>query len=213
MHDLSAEDGPRCIARSGGNSDAMHREPVTAVAWRFNLAEASKTSEKDRAYDVVTAGTDGRVFAWNVGRMETPAYGYELRAANARSQGRVVTWGVSCVDFGGGETHDPGAFLAGGDGGGVFRCATHDTPASRAEFHASVAGGALPNLRSPIKHEHDAHAGAVHGVRRCPRDGKLFATAGADGALRVYARRASSPLLTLRRVLSHAGPHTTASAW
>ena len=78
--DLSAGEDEDALRARSKVSDASHREPITQVSWLFNIAEASKTSNRAAAYNVVSLGSDGRVLVWNWLKMDFPAYGYELKA-------------------------------------------------------------------------------------------------------------------------------------
>ena len=51
----------------------------------FNLAEASRQSNRAAAYNVVSLGSDGRVLVWNWLKMDYPSFGYELQAAQVTS--------------------------------------------------------------------------------------------------------------------------------
>jgi hypothetical protein len=48
------------------------------VVWHFNAAEASKYTQKENAYQIVTLSTDGRVLIWNWRNLDAPVYAYEL---------------------------------------------------------------------------------------------------------------------------------------
>ena len=206
VFDLGADaEGADPLRARSGTGDASHREPVTQVRWTRNVAEASRASERAAAYDVVSVGSDGRAFVWNFLKMAHPAFGYDMQAPQPAT-GKMTTWGISCAAFGvggwGGEDEDvaeadasgaateteTGAFLAGSDGGAVFRCLASRAPAASAEFRRRCEAGDTPQMYSPVKFEYEPHAGAVHGVSVNPHDRSVFATCGADGSLRVYAQ-------------------------
>ena len=100
VFDLGADDeGADPLRARSGTGDASHREPVTQVRWTRNVAEASRASERAAAYDVVSVGSDGRAFVWNVLKMARPTFGYEMRAPHPTT-GKMTTWGVSSAAFG-----------------------------------------------------------------------------------------------------------------
>ena len=201
VFDLGADDeGADPLRARSGTGDASHREPVTQVRWTRNVAEASRASERAAAYDVVSVGSDGRAFVWNVLKMARPTFGYEMRAPHPTT-GKMTTWGVSSAAFGvGGEGEDENeddanrnaadtsAFLATSDGGAVFRCLASRAPAASAEFRRRCETNEVGTMHSPVKFEYEPHAGAAHGVSVNPHDRSVFATCGADGSLRVYGQ-------------------------
>ena len=191
-------------------SDASHREPVTRVGWMRNPELDGRAAgvwggHDDGTYELVSAGSDGRVLVWDASDVSHPAYGYELTAVNEAS-GAMTTWGASCAEFSRGSlaagrvttTHvEPGSFYAGSDGGPVFRCAARHSRTTSAEFrHRLKDSGVAPPMYSPVKQTHDGHKGATHAVCVNPHDQRVFATCGGDGALRLYTRYASGGVVT-----------------
>lgn len=204
VFDLGADDeGADPLRARSGTGDASHREPVTQVRWTRNVAEASRASERAAAYDVVSVGSDGRAFVWNLLKMARPTFGYEMRAPHPTT-GKMTTWGISSAAFGVGgkgedenedenddanrNAADTGAFLATSDGGAVFRCLASRAPAASAEFRRRCETNEVGTMHSPVKFEYEPHAGAAHGVSVNPHDRSVFATCGADGSLRVYGQ-------------------------
>ena len=130
---------------------------------------------------------------------------------------KLLVWGASCAAFGAGvhtrkagargangaggggagPGDETGTFLAGSDGGPVFRCLMHHTPHMMTEWNQRAAGEEVPDMPSPVKSEYDPHSGAVHGITASPFNDQLFATCGADGELRLYTRYQTKHVLNL----------------
>ena len=112
----------------------------------------------DGTYELVSAGSDGRVLVWDASDVSHPVYGYELMAVNEAS-GAMTTWGASCAEFSRGSlaagrvttTHvEPGSFYAGSDGGPVFRCAArHSRTTKRSLGTDSKTRASLPRCIRP----------------------------------------------------------------
>lgn len=81
-------------------TDYSHKAPVTQVVWHFNAAEASKYTQKENAYQIVTLGTDGRVLIWNWRNLDAPVYAYELIHKRPDPKNpRQVLWGGTAMSF------------------------------------------------------------------------------------------------------------------
>ena len=91
------------------------------------------------------------------------------------------------------------SFLLGCDGGAVLECMMrHGAEAGAAAFARECAAGSVPAMRSPATAEYEPHRGAAHGVCAHPSEPGLFLSCGADGALKLFARRARrSPVARL----------------
>ena len=91
------------------------------------------------------------------------------------------------------------SFLLGCDGGAVLECLMrHGAEAGAAAFARECAAGSVPAMRSPATAEYEPHRGAAHGVCAHPSEPGLFLSCGADGALKLFARRARrSPVARL----------------
>ena len=70
------------------------------MVWHFNAAEASKYTQKENAYQIVTLGTDGRVLIWNWRNLDAPVYAYELVHKRPDPKNpRQVLWGGTAMSF------------------------------------------------------------------------------------------------------------------
>jgi len=97
------------------------------------------------------------------------------------------------------EPSSTSSFLLGCDGGAVLECLMrHGAEAGAAAFARECAAGSVPAMRSPATAEYEPHRGAAHGVCAHPSEPGLFLSCGADGALKLFARRARrSPVARL----------------
>ena len=97
------------------------------------------------------------------------------------------------------EPSSTSSFLLGCDGGAVLECMMrHGAEAGAAAFARECAAGSVPAMRSPATAEYEPHRGAAHGVCAHPSEPGLFLSCGADGALKLFARRARrSPVARL----------------
>ena len=102
------------------------------------------------------------------------------------------------------------SFLLGCDGGAVLECLMrHGAGTDAAAFARECAAGSVPAMRSPATAEYEPHRGAAHGVCAHPSEPGVFLSCGADGALKLYARR-------LRRRVARLEPRAGAlfcAAW
>ena len=98
-----------------------------------------------------------------------------------------------------GSPSSTSSFLLGCDGGAVLECLMrHGAEAGAAAFARECAAGSVPAMRSPATAEYEPHRGAAHGVCAHPSEPGLFLSCGADGALKLFARRARrSPVARL----------------
>ena len=164
-------------------------------------------------------------------------FGHEIVAPHPET-GRATTWGVASASFptDAASSRSGGAFLTaasselsaavknaasasfvvGSDGGPVLACSARASKTAAEEFRRKIAdldaSSAPPSLsRTAVVSQHEPHAGAVNGVSINPRDASVFATGGADGAVRIYARRARRRVASLhprrRGVRRAVGPH------
>mmetsp|Transcript_3035 Transcript_3035/g.3379 ORF Transcript_3035/g.3379 Transcript_3035/m.3379 type:complete len:551 (-) Transcript_3035:210-1862(-) len=191
--DLSRDDLQRSKSRV---TDYTHREPITQIVWQFNLSEASKHSDKESAYQIITCSTDGRILVWAWNKLDNPVYGYELLRPHPDTS-KMVLWGATGIGF---HPHtalaedqgasllstNQGTFVVGTDGGTVYRCLMHHNSQMEAEFTKAVSSNGKVKFRSPIRAEYEAHAGIVAGVDCSPFQRNLFASSGIDGTIRVY---------------------------
>jgi WD40 repeat protein len=82
------------------------------------------------------------------------------------------------------------SFLLGCDGGAVLECLMrHGAGTDAAAFARECAAGSVPAMRSPATAEYELHRGAAHGVCAHPSEPGVFLSCGADGSLKLYARR------------------------
>ena len=150
-------------------------------------------------------------------------FGHEIVAPHPET-GRATTWGVASASFptDAASSRSGGAFLTaasselsaavknaasasfvvGSDGGPVLACSARASKTAAEEFRRKIAdldaSSAPPSLsRTAVVSQHEPHAGAVNGVSINPRDASVFATGGADGAVRIYARRARRRVASL----------------
>ena len=84
----------------------------------------------------------------------------------------------------------------------MLACSARASKTAAEEFRRKIAdldaSSAPPSLsRTAVVSQHEPHAGAVNGVSINPRDASVFATGGADGAVRIYARRARRRVASL----------------
>lgn len=186
-------------------SDTSHREPITAVQWRYEATEAGRRQNQDETYQVITAGADGRVLVWLWHKNSHPVLGLEVTHPLPNTA-RHVLWGVTALalttratrsDATAAKSADyEGAFVVGTEAGAVFRCLLgYNAQKSAAFVAAADTGGAT--WRSPVRQAYEMHAGPVFGVDTCPHRRGLFLTCGSDGMLRVYSRLSPRPLLEL----------------
>ena len=141
-------------------SDASHREPVTRVGWMRNPELDGRAAgvwggHDDGTYELVSAGSDGRVLVWDASDVSHPAYGYELTAVNEASA--MTTGGV----VRGLDGWEPGSFYAIGRRAGVQVCARL---ADR-----RLDSGVAPPMYSPVKQTHDGQRARRSGVREPSR--------------------------------------------
>ena len=211
--DLSAEGGEDAQdALRGGRglsrvSAASHREPVVALQWAFDIGEAAAHSRREEAYRLVSLGGDGRVLVWRWTDLRAPLYGYELWHPHPQTH-KVLRWGGTALALEGGGVGKGGSnsrgLVVGTEGGAVFRCHMTHTGAMEDEFRrkamdAEVSGREDARMRSPVQQAHEAHTAAVSAVAKAPHAPQLFASAGADGALKLHHANALGAL----KVLEH----------
>ena len=176
------------------------------LVWDFSKAE---TQIERPESDVDVERDVGRT---KIRRVPFPSFGFETRAppgADATRNGSVR--GVSAasrVPFGpgsGSEEADSNltssAFILGCDSGAVLECLVRRGEAEREAFARAMretskpaAGGFSGSLPSPMRSPHvtaeyEPHRGAAHGVCAHPSEPGVFLSCGADGALKIYARR------------------------
>jgi len=192
--DLSKE-GDSQLACSR-NTDATHREPICRVWWQYSPEAASRHTNKDEAYHIVTLGNEGRVLVWQWTRLENPIYGYELLHRNSRSR-KVILWGGTALCFQTAQKDDHSTFIAGVEGGSIFRCLLDHNEAMCNDFKAQVSDNVVPKLRSAIKADYTGHTGPVHDVHCSPFQRNIFSSCGADGRLCVYNMLQVSPIFEL----------------
>lgn len=177
------------VGRSDTSSPVLHLEPITAIQWQYSSTEASKHSNKVNAYRIVTMGADGRVLVWLWHKAQVPVYGFELLFP-APGQEQRILWGATCMAFERSIRSDQNAtFVAGTEGGRLFKCSLDFNDLQAKEFQQKVAGGAADRveLRCPIRDMHfEQHAGPVQGADCSPFQRELFLTAGADGMAHLH---------------------------
>mmetsp|Transcript_10525 Transcript_10525/g.29956 ORF Transcript_10525/g.29956 Transcript_10525/m.29956 type:complete len:534 (+) Transcript_10525:187-1788(+) len=178
------------------NTDATHREPICQVRWQYNPEAAARHTNKDEAYNIVTLGNEGRILVWQWTRLENPIYGYELVYRNPRSHSMVL-WGGTAFAFQTAQKDDNTTFMAGTEGGSVFKCMLDHNEAMTNDFASNVAEGNVPKLRSPVKADYAAHTGPVHDLHCSPFQRNMFASCGADGTLRVSNMLQVTPIMQL----------------
>jgi len=224
--DLSLE-GDTQRGRSDPLCDLRHQEPILSIVWQYSFTEAGKYGTRDKAYRLVTLGEDGRVLVWIWHKLETPLYGYQLLWP-APGLDHKVLWGGTCMSFAkdimqtsktaagdmasgdhrhkrgeGGHGYGAGSimFMAGTEGGKIFRCFFDMNDLQAKEFQRALAGGEMKekqDLRCPIKEaSYVPHAGSVYSMDCSPYQRDLFLSAGADGSVRLYHALRQQPLLTM----------------
>ena len=185
----------REVARSR-ISPSSHHEPVVGVAWspkRFDGLKGSRMEESaEHAFVLVSLGMDGKVLVWpwhKGGTMAAPIQSAALMHPQPKTHTRIV-WGGTCLAVGGGED----AFVAGTEGGAVFRCRLD--PASAATPTAAPGAPTRP-LPSPIKSAFAPHVGPATSVAFSPFHRSLFMSCGSDATLRVFDLLNHKPLAEL----------------
>ena len=162
-----------------------HHDPVVSVAWR--RAPQSLGSNKDEDYQLVSLGMDGKVLVWawrKGGTIEAPLFGHELVHANPRTH-KIITWGGTSLSFWRQQKQGNLAFVAGAEGGGVFRCLLDDESAAGSSY------------RSPIKASLAPHAGMTTAVASSPFHRGLFVTCGSDSVCKIFNSQSNKPILEL----------------
>eukprot|EP00727_Mastigamoeba_balamuthi_P004606 m51a1_g14143 hypothetical protein (699) ;mRNA; f:7085-9740 len=197
--DAERQQADPVVAGTDINNEQAHREPITSIAWLPRQSAAAPVgSHSKRPVDVqslaltlATSSTDGRVIVWS---LATPPSGVAtlspLRSiaigaggpgaggSGSGSSGTVVP-GITCVAWLG-HVADATHFLAGTEGGRLYKCGT------------GAAEGA-----EAVLFNYEAHAGPVLGVAQAPMHRNVFATCGADGAVRLYNALQARAMLTL----------------
>ena len=125
-----------------------------------------------------------------------PSSANTANTANTLTTGTVQNAHVRARE---GSPSSTSSFLLGCDGGAVLECLMrHGAEAGAAAFARECAAGSVPAMRSPATAEYEPHRGAAHGVCAHPSEPGLFLSCGADGALKLFARRARrSPVARL----------------
>jgi len=185
-------------------SDASHREPVTSIAWLPNAAAAATRFDTSAAYDVCSFGSDGRVLVWDFTRTSRkkipfPSFGYEVRERANRDASRrpLSIRGCSTASFLADAHAKSNACILGSDDGGVFECLMRHTTGSTAAFSRKCREGETPEMPSPVISEYERHSGATHCVAAHPSEDDLFASCGADGAIKVHHRKSRRTIASL----------------
>ena len=154
-------------------------------------------------------------------RVPFPRFGWETKSANA--SGKNTTHGISAASFFGStkdldfakdtrDANEPSRsdamgdlsnqFLVGSDVGCVFECVARGyTAFSSNDFYKKrmdKTGNSGPCvLKSPIVATYEPHAGSVHAVHVNRFSDTLFASVGADGALKIHHRAKRKKLCSL----------------
>uniref|UniRef100_A0A7S1SU03 Uncharacterized protein n=1 Tax=Tetraselmis chuii TaxID=63592 RepID=A0A7S1SU03_9CHLO len=178
------------------STDTTHREPICQVRWQYNAEAAARHANKDEAYHIITLGNEGRVLVWQWTKLDNPIYGYELVYRNPRSH-KMVTWGATALAFQAAQKGDTGSFVAGAEGGAIFKCLLDHNEAMCHDFQQQLTDGKVPKLRSPVKADYSGHSGPVHDLSSSPFQRNIFASCGADGTLRVYNMLQVTPVMQL----------------
>jgi len=197
------------LAEASKRADATLAYDLVSVAgdgralvwdWRPDApGAAGKIASLTFGHEIVAPHPEtGRATTWGVASASFPT-----DAASSRSGGAFLT-AASSERSGAVKNAASASFVVGSDGGPVLACSARASKTAAEEFrrkiadHFADASSAPPSLsRTAVVSQHEPHAGAVNGVSVNPRDASVFATGGADGAVRIYARRARRRVASL----------------
>jgi WD40 repeat protein len=184
--------GAFVIASTALNSDDAHRDAITNIAW----------IGKGNALDLATASNDGKVILWSIGpanltAMPTTSVATAPSATASAQQGQQSIKPLRAIVVGSGGGSGLGAavpgltsfswflggetslqFVAGTEGGKLFKCSAESTAVSSVSF------------------SYEAHAGPVQAVSASPFHRNVFASASTDGSLRLYNALSARSVLT-----------------
>ena len=196
------------LAEASKRADATLAYDLVSVAgdgralvwdWRPDApgAAGKKIASLKFGHEIVAPHPEtGRATTWGVASASFPT-----DAASSRSGGAFLT-AASSERSGAVKNAASASFVVGSDGGPVLACSARASKTAAEEFRRKIAdldaSSAPPSLsRTAVVSQHEPHAGAVNGVSINPRDASVFATGGADGAVRIYARRARRRVASL----------------
>ncbi|XP_046849052.1 cytoplasmic dynein 2 intermediate chain 2-like [Xenia sp. Carnegie-2017] len=188
VYDIANENDP--LIGSSGVGENTHKDPVSQVTW------FSDPTSKDKKFRVISAGADGKILIWRLSQSSKSlkllrAYVFQtdniprnFRVSKARDDSMV---GVTCLSF---SHEDQTTFIAGSEGGGVFKCSTNSiAPASSDDMNS------IP-VHSPVTLAYYPYLGPVHSVSCSQHHRNVFLAAGAD-TIRLYNMLQLTPSLTI----------------
>ncbi|CAB4030926.1 WD repeat-containing 34-like [Paramuricea clavata] len=188
VYDIGKEDDT--LIASSGVGENSHKDPISQVMWLNDPAS------KDKKFKIMSAGGDGKILIWRLSQssknlkllsgfvVQTDSIPRNLRVSKARGDSLV---GVTCLSF---SHEDKTTFVAGSEGGGVFKCSTNATTTATSEDIQSVP------VHSPVTFAFHPYLGPIHSVCCSPHHRNLFLTAGTD-TLRLYNMLQLMPSLTI----------------
>lgn len=188
VYDIGREDDT-FIAWSGVG-DNSHKDPVSQVIW------LNESTSKDKKYKIMSAGGDGKILLWRLSLsskhlkllsafvVQTDNIPRSLRVSKARGDSMV---GVTCLSF---SHEDQTTFIAGSEGGGVFKCSLNATGTAASEDIHSVP------VHSPVTFAFHPYLGPLHSISCSPHHRNLFLTSGTD-TISLYNMLQSKPVLSI----------------
>lgn len=188
VYDIGREDDT-VIAWSGVGENS-HKDPISQVVW------LNESSSKEKKYKIMSAGGDGKILIWRLSLaskklkllslfvVQTDNIPRSLRVSKARGDSMV---GVTCLSF---SNEDKTTFIAGSEGGGVFKCSLSAATTTAPEDIQSVPS------QSPVTFAYHPYHGPLHSVACALHHRNLFLTSGMD-TINLYNMLQSKPALTI----------------
>ncbi|KAF1792840.1 WD40 repeat, conserved site [Phytophthora cactorum] len=215
---------------SSGIGDYFHREPVTKVAWVYDIQTAD--------YNIASVSGDGKILFWRVkDKLAFPVEGYVMHIPHGIGGTGMI--GGKALAFSSTDKASR-AFVVGSEGGVVARCfakaaanvrssdfKASKIPAARRQVEAYASAKRSkevtlatvyearldPNTIFPSAMDFvfEPHTAPVYDASFSPFRKSIFLTASADGTTRVYSTMQRELLLSLE--VSPSSAYLYAAEW